>query len=271
MADFGASGRLATAESPSGALLAYCGSVVVKVHHPRTDPAALGERLQAVTMGGLRDAFVAPLSAATFAAPDGRRATVWPRVEVLDPLSPEPPWASAGRLLGQLHRAAQPERRLPLADPVARLGRALGRLPESEVSPLLRRLGTGVIAEAAGARVGSHLVHGDWHLGQLGRPPGEAWRLLDLDDLGVGDPVWDLGRPAGFWAAGLVPDAGWEAFLTAYRGAGGSALPPSGNPWPRLDLPARAAVVAAACRAVTRPAVDEQDLAAALFAVCREM
>jgi predicted trehalose synthase len=43
------------------------------------------------------------------------------------------------------------------------------------------------------------LVHGDWHLGQLGRR-GEHWVLIDVDDLGVGDPAWDLARPAGFWA-----------------------------------------------------------------------
>ena len=47
------------------------------------------------------------------------------------------------------------------------------------------------------------LVHGDWHLGQLARVDAE-WRLLDIDDVGLGDPAWDLGRPAGFWAAGLL-------------------------------------------------------------------
>ena len=34
------------------------------------------------------------------------------------------------------------------------------------------------------------LVHGDWHLGQLGRPSvSEPWLLIDVDDLGVGDPA----------------------------------------------------------------------------------
>jgi aminoglycoside phosphotransferase (APT) family kinase protein len=91
----------------------------------------------------------------------------------------------------------------------------------------------------------STLVHGDWHLGQLGRRPDGPWLLIDVDDLGVGDPAWDLARPAGFWAAGLIPDADWTVFLDAYRGAGGPALAPA-DPWPVLEPFARAAVVQAA-------------------------
>lgn len=91
------------------------------------------------------------------------------------------------------------------------------------------------------------LVHGDFHLGQLGRRAGGPWVLIDVDDLGVGDPAWDLARPAGFWAAGHIPDQDWAAFLDAYRRAGGAALAASSaDPWPVLEPFARAAVVAAA-------------------------
>lgn len=88
------------------------------------------------------------------------------------------------------------------------------------------------------------LVHGDFHLGQLGRR-GAQWLLIDVDDLGVGDPAWDLARAAGFWAAGLIPDDDWQSFVDAYRAASGPALP-DGDPWPVLDGFARAAVVQAA-------------------------
>ncbi len=99
---------------------------------------------------------------------------------------------------------------------------------------------------AGSANRPSTLVHGDWHLGQLGRLSAtEAWLLIDVDDLGVGDPAWDLARPAGFWAAGLIPDDDWHLFVQAYRDGGGPALPP-GDPWPVLEPFARAAVVAAA-------------------------
>jgi aminoglycoside phosphotransferase (APT) family kinase protein len=88
------------------------------------------------------------------------------------------------------------------------------------------------------------LVHGDFHLGQLGRRDGSD-ALIDVDDLGVGDPAADLGRPAGFWAAGLIPDADWFAFLDGYSEADGPAVP-VGDPWPVLEPFARAAVIAAA-------------------------
>ncbi len=48
-------------------------------------------------------------------------------------------------------------------------------------------------------------MHGTGQLGWDGR----RRVLIDVDDLGVGDPRWDPGRPAGFWAAGLIPDAEW--------------------------------------------------------------
>jgi hypothetical protein len=54
-----------------------------------------------------------------------------------------------------------------------------------------------------------------------------------------------LARPAGFWAAGLIPDDDWTQFLDAYRDTGGPAVL-EGDPWPVLDAFARAAVVCAA-------------------------
>ena len=103
------------------------------------------------------------------------------------------------------------------------------------------------------------LVHGDWHLGQLARVDG-GWRLLDIDDVGLGDPAWDLGRPAGFWAAGLLGDEQWRAFLDGYRASGGPGVPPDGDPWPRLDLPARCAVFVAAVRELRVPADAQREL-----------
>ena len=111
------------------------------------------------------------------------------------------------------------------------------------------------------------LVHGDWHLGQLGRREG-TWTLIDVDDLGVGDPAWDLARPAGFWAAGLIPDEDWTTFVQAYRDAGGPALP-TGDPWPVLDAFARAAVVQAAAAGVAHGDADETQ--STLMAACGRM
>ncbi|NEE41548.1 phosphotransferase, partial [Streptomyces sp. SID7982] len=58
----------------------------------------------------------------------------------------------------------------------------------------------------APVRKGGSLCHGDLHLGQLVRHPAPdgPWLLIDMDDAGVGDPAWDLGRPAAWYAAGLL-------------------------------------------------------------------
>ena len=91
--------------TPSGALVAHVGDVVVKVHHPRADPAALAARLAVVTDLVAYDLFVQPLAAtATLEAATGRLVTAWPQVEVLDPDDDDLPWAAAGALLARLHR-----------------------------------------------------------------------------------------------------------------------------------------------------------------------
>ena len=92
--------------------------------------------------------------------------------------------------------------------------------------------------------------------------------LIDVDDLGIGDPAWDLARPAGFWAAGLIPDYDWRSFLDAYRTAGGPAVPRSGDPWPTLEPMARAAVIQAAAVGVHRE-IDETQRE--LLAACARM
>jgi aminoglycoside phosphotransferase (APT) family kinase protein len=171
-----------------------------------------------------------------------RWRTRWPRVEVVAPDPDALPWAEAGRLLARLHREPTGEFALPHGGP-DRLARALARLGQGPDAGMIRRAAAGLTtAPAAGRPV--TLVHGDFHLGQLGRHSG-ALVLIDVDDLGVGDPAADLARPAGFWAVGLLPDAAWHDFLDGYRGGGGPGLPP-GDPWPVLEPFARAAVVAAA-------------------------
>ncbi|MCF3961802.1 phosphotransferase family protein, partial [Streptomyces fuscigenes] len=113
----------------------------------------------------------------------------------------------------------------------------------------------GHLALASGAPGPAALCHGDLHLGQLVREPGRGrWLLIDVDDAGLGDPAWDLARPAAWFAAGLLPPDVWHRFLGAYRAAGGAALPADGDPWPRLDLPARALTVQTAALAIAKSA-----------------
>ncbi len=58
-----------------------------------------------------------------------------------------------------------------------------------------------------------------------------------MDDAGVGDPAWDLGRPAAWYAAGLLAPEDWSTFLDAYRAAGDRLFPPTATPGPPWTSP----------------------------------
>jgi aminoglycoside phosphotransferase (APT) family kinase protein len=224
-------------QTRSGAEIVVDGDVVYKVHRPGTDPRALTTRLRIAAESG---SLLSPLNV----VPERvgvRWQTRWPCVETVVPQPECAPWAEAGRLLAQLHGEAI-ARRVPPHGWPHRLRRMVRSIDDATVRRAAAELPAEVWRACSRDRP-TTLVHGDWHLGQLGRRAG-PWLLIDVDDLGVGDPAWDLARPAGFWAAGLIPDDDWTAFLDAYRDAGGPALP-AGDPWPVLDPFARAAVVQA--------------------------
>lgn len=294
--------------TPSGARLAFVGGVVLKLHRTSADHA-LATRFSAVSGEPFRRFFLQPLAPMT-RSPDGAAVTAWPLTQVIGaPSSRGPsgsgdssllsdevdtcdvPWAAAGRLLARVHRQ-RPTEALPVHGGHARLTRAHARVqhlissprfdqshvkgtphvPDAGTLALLDDLGRALRSQLADVSQRSDVAvaHGDWHIGQLALTPN-GMRLLDIDDIGMGDPAWDLGRPAGFWAAGLLDDAPWEAFLGGYRYAGGPGVPAHGDPWPALDLSARSAVFIAAVRALSAQRVHGDDSADALLEACRGM
>ncbi len=146
-----------------------------------------------------------------------------------------PPWARA---------------EAPPSDPEA---------PPSDPEAPLVQPGTPPIGAEAPPTHTTALCHGDLHLGQLVRREGR-WLLIDIDDLGTGDPAWDLARPAAWYAAGLLPPGDWARFLGAYRAAGGPAVPAEGDPWTALDVPARALTVQTAALALAKAAGEGRAL-----------
>ncbi|MFF9843194.1 phosphotransferase family protein [Streptomyces sp. NPDC013740] len=243
------------------------GRLVLKSHAPGSDTEELRSRVGVASLPALAEVLLPPLPGPR-AALDGRLVTGWPYGAPVDPEEPAAaPWEEAGRLLALLHRTppppALPAMRAPLkaALAVERMRRSAPDRPAT--ATVLRAWRTLPDPTEAGSTAPAALCHGDFHLGQLVRAP--HWRLIDVDDLGVGDPAWDLARPAAWFAAGLLPPEVWSRFLGAYESAGGPATGtatggPGGDPWARLDLPARALTVQTAALALAKSAVEGRPL-----------
>ncbi|WP_432122012.1 phosphotransferase [Streptomyces sp. S1] len=268
-ADGGLVGVLADRED--GTVVRH-GALVVKAHAPDTDPEAHRARLALAARPDLAGILLAPLPAPSPTPPDvlaGRPVTVWPYGPPVDPEDPDAaPWEEAARLLALLHRTplppgvvdGLPEMRAPLKAALA-VDRMRRAAPDHPAAATVLAAWRTVPADRADAP--RLLCHGDFHLGQLVRlahaPSGPpSWRLIDVDDLGAGDPAWDLARPAAWFAAGILPPEVWSRFLGAYREADGPAV--GADPWVRLDVPARALTVQTAALALAKSTAERRPL-----------
>ncbi|MEO3867714.1 phosphotransferase [Nonomuraea sp. B12E4] len=237
------------------------GEVVVKAHSARDDAGLLRPRLRAAASAAVSGVMLAPLEPEVLTA-GGRAVTVWPAGRPVAHEDPDAaPWEEGARLLARLHAVPLTlVPGLPEAGGPARAARAVDRMTgDGPVEQLVRRAFKELpeSGPARGALPGL-LTHGDWHLGQLVHR--DRWLLIDVDDLGVGDPAWDLARPAAWYAAGLLDPVVWERFLGAYLASGGPALGRGDDPWQRLDGPARALTIQLAAVAVVNAEREGREL-----------
>ncbi|MFF7392928.1 phosphotransferase family protein [Streptomyces scabiei] len=245
------------AQRPDGTVVRHA-NTVAKAHAPDTEPTRLA--LLLTVAGSHPDILLAPLDP-TPTPLHGRLVTFWPYGSPVDPDTPEAaPWEEAATLLARLHRQPPPPGLPPMRGP-AKAARAIARLeataPRHPATPSILRAWRTLPAWArneAPMPDTATLCHGDLHLGQLVRHPATTgpWRLIDVDDLGVGVPAWDLARPAAWFACGLLHPDDWARFLAAYQRAGGPAVPPHGDPWTSLDVPARALTAQTAALAIAK-------------------
>ncbi|MFI5679649.1 phosphotransferase family protein [Streptomyces cellulosae] len=253
---------------------------VAKAHAPDTATVELTPRLTAAAH--LPGILLAPLSP-TPVTLHGRLVTFWPYGTPVDPDNPQAaPWEAAATLLARLHRSPAPTASLPPMRGPAKAALAVARLRTAGAHPATRPVLRAWSTLPAWARAETPmpdtttLCHGDLHLGQLVRHPAPdgPWLLIDVDDLGPGVPAWDLARPAAWFACGLLAPDDWTRFLTAYRTAGGPAVPADGDPWPALDVPARALTVQTAARSIAKAVAADRpldDVEQALVDACDRM
>lgn len=255
---------LSVLSARSERVLVQADDLVLKVHAPGMKQEALNNRLQVIVHEPLSSIFLKPIRPTAISVREERLVTVWPKGRALQGEDDLIPWSEGARLLAWLHsipvHASQFSFELPRSRARGRVEEAITKLFEV---PLMCRDKDWETIRSASETIdlaeSNKLcwTHGDWHLGQLVNFESE-WRFIDMEDMGLGEAVWDLARPAAFYAAGLLAPGDWECFIETYRELGGAALADKGDVWTFLESPARAMIVQSAAHAFIKSRAEDR-------------
>lgn len=245
------------------------GAVVAKAHAADSDREALAARLALASAPELTGILLPPLSTPDTPGTAGtalRPVTFWPYGVPVDPRDPDAaPWAAAAALLARLHRTAPPPPLPPMRGPV-KAARAVARM-------IAALPGDGAVLPVQAA----WRALPDWARGEVAPPPhGRGSSVTGTCTWGSSSAIPPRTVPgcSSMWTtrvggSGLGPRP--PRRLVRGRGAGpaglaavpgrlpvrrGPAVPAEGDPWPQLDVAARALTVQTAAVALAKCAAE---------------
>ncbi|MBP9708853.1 MAG: phosphotransferase [Oligoflexales bacterium] len=257
------------------------GNIVAKIHSTSTDIIELKSRIDLIGQESICNFFLQPLLRKVEIV-KGRLLTLWPAGLTSESASVDRlDWKEHALLLAEFHKASfrieNKEQVLAKAGNEFRLQRMHSRFQASknckEKNYVLGAFSTLTFADSKhGQNNACHVIHGDWHPGQVVQYNDNA-KLIDIDDVGIGNPAWDLARPAAWYLASFLSDSIWQDFLDSYRDAGGPAIKGK-NPWEFLELPARTVVIQSAAKALIDTQTETRlldDFELELINMCRRI
>jgi len=236
--------------------IVYLENSVSKLHAQYSNVSEIEVRLNLISLDSLRSQFLQPLSRKPEVR-EGRALTLWPYAKPLPADSLEDvPWNDCAALIAALHKVELEPQLVALGSGwLMRLSRSIEKLERmsasAERSIILEAAQTlPLFSSASWTHHKQSYIHGDWHPGQVAYYENKLV-FIDIDDVGIGNRMFDLAKPAAYFLAGLLPNHMWKEFSEGYQNSCNMSQENRDTFWSELELPARAAVIQSAITALT--------------------
>ena len=260
--------------------IAFVDGEVLKHHAGYIKPSEIERRLNLISLDALNSLFLQPLSQKP-QLDGGCALTIWPHATPFNPdsSSQDVPWNECAAHLAALHNADLDPGRIVLTSGwLPRLSRSLaklrGMLECAERSLILEASQTLPHFSCSSWNLSQNsIIHGDWHPGQMVYFENRLV-FIDIDDVGLGNRMFDLAKPAAFFLSGLLESNLWNEFRESYENSCQMAKVNRDHFWKDLELPARASVIQSAITALAHASESDRKLAdfeAELIKTCQRV